>query len=365
MQHVPGTGITGTGIIRAAGILGVALLLVAVSAASATATISGGWAWVTVRQATPDTSPFTPDATDQGSSTGATDQVFHPFPGMYVIQLTGLGSEPVGIAHVSMLGSRHRICSPDRPFLNGPDAIVQVLCYDDTPAATAADATFTVSYVSESSDSLSHGAMAYLLAFPDGQPGVSYNSAGGSNAFKRVDFGVFSVRLGRMGSFRGVLLATSRNRGVTCQVRDQVARRGGPLIATVYCASLADVGQDDPFTVTFLSRLGLKGSGGVSSATLFADRPTARSYTPPVAWSSVGRVGEPRVSRLGVGRYSVRLPGMPPGGAAQVTAFGAHGRRCVIRQIPLAGAPPQRIDVRCSHLDGTAADARFFLAYEG
>jgi hypothetical protein len=314
--------------------------------------------------ANPDASPFVPPATDQGNSTGGSVEVFHPFTGLYVVVLHGLGTVPVGVAHVTQLGSQPVLCVPERAFDNGDDVNIRVFCREGPDFAVDVDAPFTLSYLSESAPSLKRGALATFFLDTSRPPGVSYNSEGGKASFKRLDFGVHSVRLGRMGSFKGVLLA-SGNGGTSCQIRKRTARVGGPLIVVVACASLRNVGQDQPFTLTFLSRMGLKGIGGINTAYVFADRPTTHSYVPSTSYSSLGRIGAPRVTRTGVGRYSIRLPGMPPGGAVQVTALNTHDRRCALRDIPLSGPPPQLIKIRCSRLGGTAADTRFFLDYEG
>ena len=328
------------------------------------------WGWVVMRQATPATSPFTPDPADQGNSAGGSDIVFHPFLGRYVVFFGSLGVPPLGIAQLSMLGSKHRICAVGQPFQDAGDTIIDIDCFDDTPAAAAADATFIVSYLAVGSSGFSHAALAYVSTDPSAGTGdllgTSYNSEGGTNRMTRNTFGDFSVRLGRMGRFSGDIQASSMNRGVTCRVVGWAAKPTGPLTVRVLCVSLAGVGQDDPFMLTFMSHMGMKGPAGTSVAYLLANEPTARRYTPLAAYrySSAAGSPPPRVERLGTGRYQVRLPGMPDGGAIQVTAYGDRGRRCLVQSILLTGTPPQLVEIRCMRLDGTPADARYFLAYQ-
>jgi hypothetical protein len=268
-----------------------------------------------------------------------------------------------------MLGSKHRICAVGRPFQTAGDTVIDIDCFDDTAAATAADATFIVSYLAMGSSGSGHAALAYVSTDPSASTGsligASYNSEGGTNRMTRNTFGDFSVRLGRMGRFSGDIQASSLS-GVTCRVVGWTAKPTGPLTVRVLCVSLAGVGQDDAFMLTFMSHMGMKGPAGTSVAYLFANEPTAGSYAPLAAYrySSAEASPPPRVKRLGTGRYLIRLPGMPNGGAVQVTAYGKRGRRCLVQSILLTGAPPQLAEIRCMKLDGTPADAKFFLAYQ-
>ena len=108
--------------------------------------------------------------------------------------------------------------------------------------------------------------------------------------------------------------------------------------------------------------MGLTGVAGRKAAHLLATRPGATSYHPAAGlwFSSAGSV--PTVTRSGHGNYLVVLPGMPGGGSAQVTPFGAGQARCTLTGVSTAGTP-QRIGVRCYDPDGTAADSKFSLTY--
>ena len=81
---------------------------------------------------------------------------------------------------------------------------------------------------------------------------------------------------------------------------------------------------------------------------------------PRIADSSAGIA--PKVARSGVGRYTVTLGGMQPGGAAQVTTYGSGMNRCVVSSIPGSGSP-LKIGVRCFNVDGAPDDARFGLSF--
>jgi hypothetical protein len=101
-------------------------------------------------------------------------------------------------------------------------------------------------------------------------------------------------------------------------------------------------------------------------AYVFANRPRAASYAPSAAFSYSSDGGTNEVTRLGVGRYVVKLPGMPKGGSAQVSAYLGTGtsalRHCVVSRIETS-ALPQRVAVRCFNKAGNLVDAKFTLAY--
>jgi hypothetical protein len=107
----------------------------------------------------------------------------------------------------------------------------------------------------------------------------------------------------------------------------------GDLEADIRCHAPTGGFVDERFTVAWFRGMGLKGPGADRVAYLLANRPKVASYAPDTAhrYSSAGQA--PRVNRTGVGRYVVRLRGMPLGGSAQVTAFGASQRRCVVSAI--------------------------------
>ena len=119
---------------------------------------------------------------------------------------------------------------------------------------------------------------------------------------------------------------------------------------------------DTRFYLSFTDGATLNGAGG-PGAYLFANKPTAASYHPTAAFRYSSHAGAtPRVSRTGVGRYSVKLPGMTVGGVAEVTAFGAGKSRCQLTDIR-TDALPQVIGVRCTSMTGAPKDSRFYLSY--
>ena len=195
-----------------------------------------------------------------------------------------------------------------------------------------------------------------------GQPlDVTYDSEGGTNTVTRLDFGLYDVKLGKMGRFKGIFLASTPNRGVSCRVKRIFPSDHGAKVLRIQCDSLAGVGQDDPFSLTFLSGLGcgsrMRSTRSTCWRTSRRRRPTRRLPGSPSAprWLTA-------ITRTGVGRYQVKLPHMPVGGAALVTALSKVGRRCIVTSIA-EEQTPQVVKLRCMTLDGHAADTKFFFSY--
>ncbi len=347
------------------GTVAVAVALLGAVPATVSAVPTGPqWGWVVVREAAPATgSTYTPASEDQGNSSSGINTVTRVSTGRYRISFAGLGT-PLGIAHVSMFRTSQRTCSIDQPFVDGSFVRLFVNCYDLTPAANFADATFILSYLSAEGQQVGNADMAYVYADSDGPPLVSYNSAGRTNGVERLDFGDFRVTLRGMAGGKGHLQVSPWARGVVCSAtgwRDAGSNR----VVRVRCLSIAGVGQDVRFYLTFMRGIGLKGAGGERVAYLLADRPTAAAYTARADSSSFSSADKlARMTRQGVGRYQVKLPRMGRGGAAHVTTLDAQRKRCVIRDIE-RDALPQVVAVKCMTLAGTPADAKFYLTYLG
>jgi hypothetical protein len=323
------------------------------------------WAWMTVR-VPGSTTPTYPDAMDQGS-TGSPAYFTSGGTGNYGIVLPGV-TAPAGVVQLAVLATDNVYCEAASTgvVVGANKTDFELGCGHDS--THNADARFIVSYLTSDVTGLTGAALAYAKVQPDRPDGkyleVSENSMGGTNHFVRNGSGDYTIQLGKMGTFHGAILLSPDWVGTACWVTGQTKTSTGALAIGVRC----NHGDGfDRFALTFLSRIGLKGPGGHNVAYVFADKPTEASYTPATvtSWSSAGATPSPRISRLGVGRYQVRLPHMPDGGAAIVTAMANSARRCTVSGIQLTGAPPQLINVRCSKTGGTNTDTRFFLSYEG
>lgn len=102
------------------------------------------------------------------------------------------------------------------------------------------------------------------------------------------------------------------------------------------------------------------------TAYLWANLPTAASYTPATNYAFNGNRGNPTIVRTGVGAYSVTLPGLATsavGGHVQVTpiAINLPSRAQVGSWGPVGS--DMRIDVRTFDGAGFATDRMFLLSY--
>ena len=102
------------------------------------------------------------------------------------------------------------------------------------------------------------------------------------------------------------------------------------------------------------------------TAYLWANNPTAASYTPPTNYAFNGNRGNPTIVRTGVGAYAVTLPGLATfaaGGHVQVSPIATNipSRAQVGGWSPLGS--DMRIEVRTFDGAGIASDRMFLLSY--
>lgn len=133
------------------------------------------------------------------------------------------------------------------------------------------------------------------------------------------------------------------------------------------CFNAAGAPVDGRFTVLFY-----RDDPGKSSiygnAYVWADNPTAASYTPSTTYQFNSRGAVNTITRSGPGAYQVRLPRMERhwlesnhGGTVQVTAYGAGPERCKVRSWGQSGNDIL-VNVGCMN-GATAADSRFTLSW--
>jgi hypothetical protein len=318
-----------------------------------------GWAWVVARQ--PTSASYVPRPRDQGTSVAAgTNAIARLATGTYLVRFGGFQT-PAPVIHATAISGGPDLCSVGDRGLDGSDYLVQVTCFDRL--GNARDLAFSLdvaAYTTLADD------MGYVIDEQPGQamstPAVQYSSAQATNTVKRLGTGRWEVTLPALGggTARGGVIATDTDAGAaSCRVTGWTAG----IVATVACRTAAGALADRPFSLTYLRDRGLKEPGAAIVAYLRSDHPSAASSVPARGFwfSSAGR--RPAIARASVGRYVVTLPGVGPGGSAQVTAFGAGTRRCGLGAIRHAGTP-QRLVVRCWTADGSApADARFTLSY--
>ncbi|MCA8948479.1 MAG: hypothetical protein KDE27_03200 [Planctomycetes bacterium] len=122
--------------------------------------------------------------------------------------------------------------------------------------------------------------------------------------------------------------------------------------------------NDKKFTIFYR----MEGELDDRSAYLWANDPSAVSYTPDVFYSWNGNRANPWINRSGTGYYYVYLYGLannqPERGNVQVTAYGTEFRRCWVQDLGHWLTPGHvLVLVRTFDAAGNPADARFTLHY--
>jgi hypothetical protein len=335
----------------------------AVTSGTAPAGFTPAAGWVVVRH--PSTSAaYTPAPADRGNSTGGVNTVDRNVTGSWIVTMPGLGVSG-GTVQVSPLNRYPRFCSVGSWGL-APDLEIAVTCRRRD--GVAVDTKFVVLFAVGSGVVLVPAPrLAYVLNDVDDADHTptmtwQYSSNGETFTVDHLGVGRYALHLGAIPDAGGTILSSVTDALVaSCRVVDW-DDPGDELVIRVTCRGATGVPSDETFTVLHLWRLGPEGTGGGPAAYLWADQPTAASYTPPGArrFSTAGE--RPTVRRTAVGVYQATLPGMPAGGAALVTAYGTGSSHCQLGSIRTSGTP-QRVGVRCFKPDGTRVDSRFTLAY--
>jgi hypothetical protein len=159
------------------------------------------------------------------------------------------------------------------------------------------------------------------------------SASGETTVTKRGAIGLYQVTFPHLAVAGGIAHVSAYGGSHTCKVVSW-----GPVLederVNVACRNSAGAGFDGAFAVLFYRDDPVERAVETASAYLWADNPTAASYTPRTAFNSRRAVNS--VRRLGVGRYQATLPSMERrgepnrGGTAQVTANGTGPERCTV-----------------------------------
>jgi hypothetical protein len=331
------------------------------------------WGWVNVT--TTVMGVYTPAAANRGNSTGLKNIVDHYAVGSYRFTFRGLG-DPSGTVHVSGIGRGDRYCGIGAWASSGTKEIVDIECYK--PNEQHGNAMFTVSFLATNQATRPLG---YLWAeHPsdnyDATDAYAYNNVSWPNHVTKNGPGSWAVSFPGLGVSGGDVQVTPVFGGVALSGGPQPAwvaigdctvagwgPNGPDESVDIRCYSPNGSPSDLQFTVVFVARQALKGPGSGHAAYLWAGLPTAASYTPDSHYRYSHPAGASHVTRQGVGRYTVTLDAMGPGGTVKVTAYGASATRCTVASIRASGSP-QRVGVRCFTLAGAPANSAFSLAYQ-
>lgn len=311
------------------------------------------------------TSLYTPGPKDQGHVGNAPATIQRQSAGRYFVTFPGLGSSGIDW-HVTPLESARYCVTWDSGTMNGgADEYLIARCYtrSDIPADTKFSANFLES---SAAGKVAYGAATDTTPSSQYLPSRQYDSAGGTiTATNHATAGSSTIRMPNLHPAGGNVQVTSTDQGATCRALGwgPVGTGGADLSIDVQCRNLAGAQSWIGYEVTFTQGVGLQGVSGRPAAYLFSNlkQPPA-NYHPPAQFRFSTAHLSSIVNRTGLGTYAVTLPGMPAGGAAQVTAFGAGKARCNLASIRTVGTP-QQIGVRCMNVAGNPADSQFTLSY--
>ena len=280
--------------------------------------------------------------------------------------LGGTNPDNLGNAFATALSPLPRECLASAWDVLDTEVTVDVICF--RLGGQLVDTKFSVNFIEYSSFTGSVGyAWADEPTITDYTPLLSYqyNSAGFDITVHKLGTGVWDVTMPGLGSSHGNVQVNmgSPHIRASCRFVHWSAEGGGSdLIVRVRCSNLTGGAADVEYQVTWGLRTGLKAPGASKIAYVLAVEPSTASYTPIPAYRYSNPAGAIHVTRTGLGRYVVRLDGMPLGGSAEVTAIGAPDKRCNLTGIRKSGLP-QRIGVACFRANGEPADEPFSLNY--
>ena len=186
----------------------------------------------------------------------------------------------------------------------------------------------------------------------------SYSSSGQSNTITQTGTGLYRVDFPGLGTeVGGNVQVTAYGWGSErCKVSSW-GSDGSKVSANIACFDSQGIAVDALFTASYLRATGPWPffNGGY----LWADQPTAASYTPysTYQWNSSG--ANNTVQRIGVGSYYATFPGITVnGGTVEVTAYGPGSEYCKV-----SSWGSNVVYVNCFNSSGQAADTRFTLSF--
>ena len=190
-----------------------------------------------------------------------------------------------------------------------------------------------------------------------------YNSRGTTNQVCRVGTlgdGQYRVDLPGLGTNGGAVQVVAYGGNHQCKV---VNWRSSGTTEQVYvrCFNASSTPTDGRFTMLFYK----ENRGSITAWTdayLWADQPTAASYTPSTAYQWNAKGGTNTIHRISLGQYQARLPGLNLlGGTVLVTAYGSGPEHCKVGSWGRSGNDTL-VNIYC--FNGTlAADTYYTLAY--
>jgi hypothetical protein len=189
------------------------------------------------------------------------------------------------------------------------------------------------------------------------------NSTGAANRITHLSVGNYQVRFTNLGTWTGnggtVDVTAYDFTNQHCKVGSWYAS-GTDLLVNVNCYTTNGVATDALFTASFVSPT--QDPGDI--AYVWADSPTASSYTPASFYQFNATGASNTISRWATGRYVVTMPGMgtSPGGHVKVTAYGWDSASCGVLDWNSVGTA-QEINVMCVDASGSYVDTYFTATF--
>jgi hypothetical protein len=188
------------------------------------------------------------------------------------------------------------------------------------------------------------------------------NSSGATNTVVRTGVGAYIASLPNLGAWipaAGIVHVTAYGVGTeTCKVAGW-GPNGSTEQVYVQCFTRTGVPVDTYFTLTYARPISVAGP----MAFLWANQPTAASYTPNLFYQFNSSGAANTVVRTGVGAYIASLPNLGAAtGHVQVTAYGTGSERCKVANWSPSGST-QQVNVRCFTSTGTPVDTLFTMTY--
>lgn len=192
----------------------------------------------------------------------------------------------------------------------------------------------------------------------------SFNSTGQGITITRSGVGKYSVEFFGLGpvALQGTVDVSGQgeNTADSCETTGWGPdSTGNNLVVGVDCFAPSGARANGLYNVAFTS-------GGSTTGTtdyVWANKPTAGSYTPDLAYQFNSSGGTNRIQHLAAGQYKVILPGpVVSGGTVKVTAYGTNSNFCQVVQW-LAVSPGQNVFVDCFTAAGAPVNNRFTMTF--
>jgi hypothetical protein len=187
------------------------------------------------------------------------------------------------------------------------------------------------------------------------------NSSGALNTITRYGVGQYTVQFTNLGAWGGTVDVTGYDStGNRCKVGYWYPS-GGHQFVDVRCFDQLGSPADSYFTAAFTRPV--QNPGDI--AFVWADQPTADSYTPSTTYQFNATGATNTVTRSGVGDYLVRMPGLGnlPAGHVKVTSYGtSDASTCKVGYWGESGSD-RLVNVLCHDSWGFPVDTYYTVTY--